>query len=296
MKAMTAARYGGPETMQLEEVPTPTIGDGEVLVAVRATSLQALDWHLLRADPAVVRLGEGLFRPKRTIHGVDIAGIIDAVGASVDDLGPGDEGLRLERPRRRAGRILPRQPSRLTPDWPHVSKRLPYRSAISGRGNVTGFGRCRPAWLPQIVVPDPAIDLDENLGGRKPIAATLVSCRGMRLDWEQAVIDAQDPVALGRWWLEALRWVVVNDDPDEFEIRPRADQIPGLIFAPVAEAKQTKNRLHLDFRPDDQEAEVERLIGRGARRVDVGQGDASWVVLADPEGNEFCVLRSRPAG
>jgi NADPH:quinone reductase-like Zn-dependent oxidoreductase len=91
MKAMTAARYGGPETMQLEEVPTPTIGDGEVLVAVRATSLQALDWHLLRADPAVVRLGEGLFRPKRTIHGVDIAGIIEAVGASVDDLGPGDE-------------------------------------------------------------------------------------------------------------------------------------------------------------------------------------------------------------
>lgn len=121
-------------------------------------------------------------------------------------------------------------------------------------------------------------------------------CRGMSLDWEQAVIDAQDPVALGRWWLEALRWMVVNDDPDEFEIRPEADQIPGLIFAPLAEAKQTKNRLHLDFRPDDQDAEVERLIGLGARRVDVGQRDASWVVLADPEGNEFCVLRSRPAG
>jgi NADPH:quinone reductase-like Zn-dependent oxidoreductase len=91
MKAMTATRYGGPEAMQLEEVPTPTIGDGEVLVAVRATSLQALDWHLLRADPAVVRLGEGLFRPKRTIHGVDIAGVVEAVGAGVDDLGPGDE-------------------------------------------------------------------------------------------------------------------------------------------------------------------------------------------------------------
>ncbi len=91
MKAMTAAHYGGPETMQLQEVPTPTIGDDDVLVAVRATSLQALDWHLLRADPAIVRLGQGLFRPKRTIHGVDIAGIIEAVGASVDDLGPGDE-------------------------------------------------------------------------------------------------------------------------------------------------------------------------------------------------------------
>ncbi len=83
----------------------------------------------------------------------------------------------------------------------------------------------------------------------------------MALVWEQTVIDAQDPVALGCWWLEALRWVVVNDEPDEFEIRPRADHIPGLIFAPVTDAKRTKNRLHLDFRPDDQEAEVERLLG-----------------------------------
>lgn len=91
MKAMTAARYGGPETMRLQDVPTPTIGDDEVLVAVRATSLQALDWHLLRADPAIVRLGQGLFRPKRTVHGVDIAGVVEAVGISVDELEPGDE-------------------------------------------------------------------------------------------------------------------------------------------------------------------------------------------------------------
>jgi NADPH:quinone reductase-like Zn-dependent oxidoreductase len=91
MKAMIAARYGGPETMQLQEVPTPTIGDDEVLVAVRAASLQALDWHLLRADPAIVRLGQGLFRPKRTVHGVDIAGVVQAVGISVDELEPGDE-------------------------------------------------------------------------------------------------------------------------------------------------------------------------------------------------------------
>ncbi len=117
----------------------------------------------------------------------------------------------------------------------------------------------------------------------------------MSLDWEQVVVDAQDAVALGRWWLGALGWIVVNDDPEEFEIRPASDQIPGLIFTPVGEAKQTKNRLHLDFRPDDQAAEVERLIALGARRVDVGQPDASWVVLADPEGNEFCVLSSRRA-
>ena len=92
---------------------------------------------------------------------------------------------------------------------------------------------------------------------------------------------------------KALEWVVVNDDPDEFEIRPEPDRVPGLIFESIREQKRGKNRLHLDLRPDDQDAEVGRLVRLGASRVDVGQGDVSWVVLADPEGNEFCVLRSR---
>jgi len=61
----------------------------------------------------------------------------------------------------------------------------------------------------------------------------------------------------------------------------------------VPEAKLSKNRLHLDFRPDDRDAEVERLVALGATRADVGQGDQPWIVLADPEGNEFCVLGSR---
>ena len=117
----------------------------------------------------------------------------------------------------------------------------------------------------------------------------------MSLEWEQTIVDAQDPVALGTWWRDALGWVVVNDDPDEFEIRPEAERLPGLLFAHVAEAKQTKNRLHLDFRPDDRDEEVDRLLGLGATRVDVGQGDESWIVLADPEGNEFCILGSRPS-
>lgn len=90
----------------------------------------------------------------------------------------------------------------------------------------------------------------------------------MSLEWEQEVVDSRDPVELGRWWQRALGWVIVNDEATEFEIRPTADRIPGLIFVPVDERKVVKNRLHLDFRPD-------------------------WVVLADPEGNEFCVLRSR---
>ncbi len=120
----------------------------------------------------------------------------------------------------------------------------------------------------------------------------VVALAAVGLEWEQTVVDARDPVGLGRWWAGALGWVIVNDASDEFEIRPERDRLPGLIFEPVDDEKRGKNRLHLDFRPDDQDFEVRRLLQLGASRVDVGQGDASWVVLADPEGNEFCVLRS----
>ena len=116
----------------------------------------------------------------------------------------------------------------------------------------------------------------------------------MGLEWEQTNIDARNPAALGRWWQEALGWVVVNDDPEEFEIRPAADRLPGLLFVAVPEPKAVKNRIHLDFRPDDRDTEVERMLALGATRADVGQGEVSWVVLADPEGNEFCILSSRP--
>ena len=118
----------------------------------------------------------------------------------------------------------------------------------------------------------------------------------MNLEWEQVVIGALDPESLGRWWSEALEWMVVNDDPDEFEIQPQADRLPGIIFLQAREPKRFKNRVHLDFRPKDQKAEVERLIALGASRLDVGQGDVSWVVLADPEGNEFWVLKERQTG
>ena len=114
----------------------------------------------------------------------------------------------------------------------------------------------------------------------------------MALEWEQVIVDAADPGALGRWWAAALEWVVVNDDPEEFEIRPAPDRMPGLLFARVPEPKTVKNRLHLDFRPDDRDGAVDRLLALGASRVDLGQGEQSWVVLGDPEGNEFCVLRS----
>ena len=115
----------------------------------------------------------------------------------------------------------------------------------------------------------------------------------MGLEWEQVGVDAADAGALGRWWADALGWVVVGEEPGELEIRPAPDRLPGLLFMTVPEPKTVKDRLHLDFRPDDRDAEVARLLALGATHADVGQGEQPWVVLADPEGNEFCVLGER---
>lgn len=115
----------------------------------------------------------------------------------------------------------------------------------------------------------------------------------MDLEWEQLVIDAAQPRELAHWWAQALDWVTVSESDEECEIRPAPQRLPGLLFTPVPEAKAGQNRLHLDFRPADQDAEVQRLLGLGAVRADIGQGNQPWVVLRDPEGNEFCVLSSR---
>ena len=110
-------------------------------------------------------------------------------------------------------------------------------------------------------------------------------------------IDCLDPIGLSGFWAEALGWRITHSDADECVLEPPAgspeDGIsPDLLFLRVPESKTVKNRMHLDLRPADRDAEVERLIGLGATRVDIGQGEQSWVVLADPEGNEFCVLRA----
>ncbi len=111
--------------------------------------------------------------------------------------------------------------------------------------------------------------------------------------WEEVVVDSREPRELGLWWRDALGWVVVGEGDDELEIAPAEGAHPTLLFGAVPEGKSVKNRLHLDFVPDDQAAEVQRLIGLGATHADIGQQNVPWVVLADPEGNEFCVLAAR---
>jgi hypothetical protein len=121
----------------------------------------------------------------------------------------------------------------------------------------------------------------------------------------ELVIDCRDPVALAGFWAAALGYHLVRTEEGQAEIAAweqeppdlavqvrRAPAVPSLVFVAVPEGKVAKNRLHLDLRPVgcSHQAEVERLIGLGARRADVGQGRLPWAVLADPEGNEFCVL------
>lgn len=123
----------------------------------------------------------------------------------------------------------------------------------------------------------------------------------------EIVIDCHDPHRLADFWCEVLGYSIVDQNEDDVEIAPRritAEELisaplpPSLLFTRVPEEKTVKNRLHLDVNPidRDQRAEVERLIALGARHVDIGQGEQTWVVLADPEDNEFCVLRSLYSG
>jgi hypothetical protein len=132
----------------------------------------------------------------------------------------------------------------------------------------------------------------------------------MALKWYTTVIDCQDLHAQARWWAGVLDWQIVYEADDQAAIVPRHEEDrplsaeewptvgPALVFVPVSEGKIMKNRLHLDLAPhitDDRDALIDSLLARGATRASVGQdeSEASWTVLADPEGNEFCVLSAR---
>lgn len=112
--------------------------------------------------------------------------------------------------------------------------------------------------------------------------------------WYTVVIDAQDPARLARWWAQVLGYQIVYEGASEVGIARDGHTYPGIAFVAATQAKDGRNRIHLDLNPDDRDAEVERLVNMGARLVHDGRHDgASWIVLSDPEGNEFCILRSR---
>lgn len=131
----------------------------------------------------------------------------------------------------------------------------------------------------------------------------------MAVRWYSIVVDCKDVSAQAHWWAEVLDWRIGYEAEDEVVIvPPRAldenlqipleEQGPGLVFIPVPEGKSVKNRLHIDVAPgpdDDHAAEVARIEKLGATRVNVGQVESKvpWVVMADPEGNEFCILTPR---
>ncbi|MFB7185102.1 VOC family protein [Streptomyces sp. NPDC056230] len=113
----------------------------------------------------------------------------------------------------------------------------------------------------------------------------------MTVSFHSVVVDTHDLPSLARFWCQVLDWKVLFEADDEIVIGADKSALPGICFVSVPERKASKNRLHIDLAPDDQAAEVERIIGLGARRADIGQqAEVSWVVLEDPEGNEFCVL------
>lgn len=127
----------------------------------------------------------------------------------------------------------------------------------------------------------------------------------------ECVVDCADPSALSRFWAAALDYQVLDESTDVVEIGPggRTDEelvadfrsgpaVPSLIFIRVPEPKTVKNRLHLDLSPidSDRDSEVARLEDLGASRTDLAPAGSSWVVMTDPEGNEFCVLRSLAPG
>jgi predicted enzyme related to lactoylglutathione lyase len=118
----------------------------------------------------------------------------------------------------------------------------------------------------------------------------------MPLRPHHVVIDAHDLPGLAAFWCALLDWRVLSEREREVVIGPAVDAPIGICFMPSPDEKIVKNRVHLDLTTsaDDRDAEIERALALGASQVDVGQtGEESWVVLADPEGNEFCIVRPK---
>jgi predicted enzyme related to lactoylglutathione lyase len=119
---------------------------------------------------------------------------------------------------------------------------------------------------------------------------------GMPVRLHHIVIDAHDLPGLARFWTQALGWKVLSERENEIVIGTDETAPLGMCLMPVTDSKTVKNRVHLDLTTSaaDRDQEIDRLLALGARRVGIGQtGAESWTVLADPEGNEFCVVRPK---
>ena len=124
------------------------------------------------------------------------------------------------------------------------------------------------------------------------VCARLGTLIGVTVSLHHIVIDAHDLPAQARFWAQVLNWRILSEREREVVIGVDENAPVGICFMPVTDNKTVKNRLHLDLTPgpDGRDAEVDRILALGARRVGIGQiGTESWTVLADPEGNEFCV-------
>lgn len=110
----------------------------------------------------------------------------------------------------------------------------------------------------------------------------------------EIVFDCVEPGVVSAFWSEVLGWQIRSEGEWCWMMAPGADETRDLtlVFLPVPEAKTVKNRVHIDVSPTrcSQAEELTRLLTLGAHQVDVGQGEQPWVILADPEGNEFCLL------
>ena len=118
----------------------------------------------------------------------------------------------------------------------------------------------------------------------------------MAVDLVALCIDANDPIVMARFWAAALRWDIEEQWDGDLLLKPTDGTSLEILFEPVPETKVGRNRHHIDLTTesvDDQEETVVRLLELGGRHLDIGQGDVPWVVMADPDGNEFCILKPR---
>ena len=186
-----------------------------------------------------------------------------------------------------------------------AAQRVRRRTAMGVDGHPEGK-RITVRGHPGLLTPEPRAT-NRKPGRRDSSAAEAAGFAGMQsgvsahtdsmpVRLHHIVVDGHDLPGLARFWTQALGWKVLSEREREIVIGTDENAPVGMCFMPVTEPKRVKNRVHLDLTSSaqDRDQEIERLVALGARRVDIGQtGAESWTVLADPEGNEFCVIRPK---